>query len=114
MLYEVITEHAETFPGVLFEQRVHEDVGWCADQGADAPQQRAEGKRDQELGRGNRITSYNVCYTKLLRARWVLGFYLLVDNLLPFLGNGGAGTGVAHGAHIGGFLAGLGLSYNFV
>lgn len=36
---------------------------------------------------------------------WVaLGFYLLVDNLLPFV-TGGAG-GVAHGAHIGGFVAG--------
>ena len=36
---------------------------------------------------------------------WVaLGFYLLVDNLLPFVA-GGSG-GVAHGAHIGGFVAG--------
>jgi len=42
-----------------------------------------------------------------LPARWVLGFYLLVDNLVPFLFDAGAG-GVAHGAHIGGFLAGLG------
>ncbi len=43
----------------------------------------------------------------LLPARWVLGFYLLVDNLLPFLFSAGGGGGVAHGAHIGGFLAGL-------
>lgn len=44
----------------------------------------------------------------LAPARWVLGFYLLVDNLLPFLVTRGAqGAGVAHGAHIGGFLAGL-------
>lgn len=37
-------------------------------------------------------------------ARWVLGFYLLVDNLLPFLFAGE--SGVANGAHIGGFVAG--------
>ncbi|HSD65367.1 MAG TPA: rhomboid family intramembrane serine protease, partial [Vicinamibacteria bacterium] len=37
-------------------------------------------------------------------ARWVLGMYLLVDNLLPFLFAGEGG--VAHGAHIGGFVAG--------
>jgi membrane associated rhomboid family serine protease len=37
-------------------------------------------------------------------ARLVLGAFLFVDNLLPFL-FAGAG-GVAHGAHIGGFLAG--------
>lgn len=41
----------------------------------------------------------------MLPARWVLGFYLLIDNLLPFL-TAGRGN-VAHGAHIGGFLAGL-------
>ena len=37
-------------------------------------------------------------------ARFVLGMYLLFDNLVPFL-FAGAG-GVAHGAHIGGFVAG--------
>ncbi len=37
-------------------------------------------------------------------ARWVLGMYLLVDNLLPFLFAGD--SGVANGAHIGGFIAG--------
>lgn len=37
-------------------------------------------------------------------ARLVLGMYLLIDNLLPFLLAGEGG--VAHGAHIGGFLAG--------
>jgi membrane associated rhomboid family serine protease len=37
-------------------------------------------------------------------ARLVLGMYLIADNLLPFL-FAGAG-GVAHGAHIGGFIAG--------
>lgn len=37
-------------------------------------------------------------------ARFVLGMYLLVDNLLPFLFAGEGG--VAHGAHIGGFVAG--------
>jgi membrane associated rhomboid family serine protease len=37
-------------------------------------------------------------------ARIVLGLFLLVDNLLPFLFAGEGG--VAHGAHIGGFIAG--------
>ncbi len=45
--------------------------------------------------------------TVLIPARFVLGFYLLVDNLLPFLISAGGAGGVAHGAHIGGFLAGL-------
>lgn len=46
-----------------------------------------------------------------LPARWVLGFFLIVDNLLPFLFTAGGGGGVAHGAHIGGFVAGLGIAY---
>lgn len=49
--------------------------------------------------------------TVLVPARWVLGFYLLVDNLIPFLLNGGGGSGVAHGAHLGGFLAGAALAW---
>lgn len=49
--------------------------------------------------------------TVLVPARWVLGFYLLVDNLIPLLINGGGGSGVAHGAHLGGFLAGAGLAW---
>lgn len=49
--------------------------------------------------------------TLYIPARFVLGFYLLVDNILPFLFTLGKGTGVAHGAHIGGFVAGLGLAY---
>lgn len=40
-------------------------------------------------------------------ARVLLGFYVIVDNLLPFLLARADGGGVAHGAHIGGFLAGL-------
>src|SRR3972149_5366940 len=40
-------------------------------------------------------------------ARIVLGLYLLAENLLPFLITRGTGRGVAYGAHIGGFLAGL-------
>lgn len=43
--------------------------------------------------------------TVMLPARLVLGIYLVLDNLLPFL-LAPAG-GVAHGAHIGGFVAGL-------
>lgn len=49
--------------------------------------------------------------TVLVPARWVLGFYLLVDNLIPFLLNGGSGSGVAHGAHLGGFFAGAALAW---
>jgi len=41
-------------------------------------------------------------------ARIVLGAFLLIDNLFPFLLDaGGAGGGVAYGAHIGGFLTGM-------
>ena len=47
----------------------------------------------------------NVIYAP---ARLVLGMYLVIDNLLPFLATRGAGGGgVAYGAHIGGFIAGL-------
>jgi membrane associated rhomboid family serine protease len=44
-------------------------------------------------------------------ARIVLGIYLLIDNLLPFVLSPGGGGGVAHGAHIGGFVAGLGVAW---
>jgi len=43
-------------------------------------------------------------------AVWVLGIFLLVDNLLPLL-IVPAGGGVAHGAHIGGFLAGMAAAW---
>jgi membrane associated rhomboid family serine protease len=43
-------------------------------------------------------------------ARLVLTFYLLLDNLLPLLVGGGMG-GVAHAAHIGGFIAGTAVAY---
>ena len=47
-----------------------------------------------------------------LPARIVLGFYLVFSNVLPFLvSQGGAGGGVAYGAHIGGFAGGLGLAW---
>lgn len=49
--------------------------------------------------------------TFMVPARLVLGFYLVIDNLLPFLLTGGGASGVAHGAHIGGFLAGLGIAW---
>ncbi len=45
----------------------------------------------------------------LVPVRWVIGFYVLVDNLLPFLL--GAESGVAYGAHLGGFVAGLGVAW---
>jgi len=47
-----------------------------------------------------------------LPARLVLGFYILLDNLLPFLlSNSADGTGVAFGAHIGGFFTGLAAAW---
>lgn len=45
--------------------------------------------------------------TVQVRARLVLGAYLVLDNILPFLGSSDTGGGVAHGAHIGGFIGGL-------
>jgi membrane associated rhomboid family serine protease len=48
----------------------------------------------------------------LVPARIVLGIYLVLENLLPFLITRGVeGAGVAHGAHIGGFLAGLAAAW---
>lgn len=49
--------------------------------------------------------------TYLLPSRLILGFYLIADNLLPFLIDRAGSGGVAHGAHIGGFVAGLVLAY---
>ena len=47
-----------------------------------------------------------------LPARIVLGFYLVFSNIMPFLiAQGMEGGGVAYGAHIGGFLGGLGLAW---
>jgi hypothetical protein len=43
-------------------------------------------------------------------ARVVLGVYLIADNLLPYLLTSVEG-GVAHGAHIGGFVAGVALAW---
>src|SRR6266511_154286 len=43
-------------------------------------------------------------------ARIVLGVYLVLDNLLPFV-LAGATEGVAYGAHIGRFLAGLAMAW---
>ena len=42
-------------------------------------------------------------------ARWVLGIYLVWDNLVPFIWSGPRSS-VAHGAHIGGFVAGVMLA----
>jgi len=45
-------------------------------------------------------------------ARIVLGIYLFIDNVLPWLvTGGGSGGGVAHGAHIGGFVAGVAAAF---
>jgi hypothetical protein len=43
-------------------------------------------------------------------ARLVLGMYLVLENLLPYLVSS-SDSGVAHGAHIGGFLAGLAAAW---
>jgi membrane associated rhomboid family serine protease len=45
----------------------------------------------------------------LMPSRLVLGIFLILDNLLPFLIN--HQSSVAYGAHIGGFLGGLGIAY---
>ncbi|MGH7894201.1 MAG: rhomboid family intramembrane serine protease [Candidatus Binatia bacterium] len=45
-----------------------------------------------------------------VRARVVLGLYLVVDNVLPYLVVGGD-VGVSHGAHIGGFVAGVAVAW---
>jgi membrane associated rhomboid family serine protease len=44
----------------------------------------------------------------LIRAVWVLGFYLIVQNLFPALS--GAPSSVAYVAHIGGFVAGMAVA----
>ena len=45
-------------------------------------------------------------------ARFVLGVYLILDNLLPFLATRAVeGGGVAYGAHLGGFVAGLAYAW---
>ncbi len=46
----------------------------------------------------------------LLPASVVLWAYLIFDNVVPFLVSSTAGGGVAHGAHIGGFIAGFALA----
>lgn len=44
-------------------------------------------------------------------AVWVLGFYIVVQNIIPAFFATGGGGGVAHGAHIGGFVAGVALAW---
>lgn len=44
-----------------------------------------------------------------IRARWALGFYVVIDNVLPFVA--GFSSNVAYGAHLGGFFAGLGIAW---
>jgi membrane associated rhomboid family serine protease len=46
----------------------------------------------------------------LIPARWVLGAFVVLDNLLPYFFSSGS-SGVAYGAHIGGFFAGMGVAY---
>jgi membrane associated rhomboid family serine protease len=50
--------------------------------------------------------------TVTIPARIVLGIYLFADNLLPLLLSAGQrGGGVAYGAHIGGFIAGMAVAW---
>lgn len=51
--------------------------------------------------------------TTNIQAKWFLPFWLIFQNLLPFLvgGFGVAGGGVAYLAHIGGFVLGLATGY---
>ncbi len=51
---------------------------------------------------------FPIVRTFFVPARLLLGFYVLIDNLLPFLG--GVASGVAYGAHLGGFFAGVGVA----
>jgi membrane associated rhomboid family serine protease len=46
-----------------------------------------------------------------LPARVVLGFYVIAQNILPLILTTGRGGGVAFGAHIGGFVAGVGAAF---
>lgn len=48
----------------------------------------------------------------VVSARLLLGLYIIVQNVLPFVLSRAAG-GVAHGAHIGGFFAGVAVAYWF-
>ena len=46
-----------------------------------------------------------------IRAYWVLGIYVVLENIVPMMAGGGGG--VAHGAHLGGFAAGLLIAYAY-
>ncbi|NLC70034.1 MAG: rhomboid family intramembrane serine protease [Desulfuromonadaceae bacterium] len=94
---------------------------WLFVPGSNVPMVGASGAISAVLGcyfiwfPDNRIKVFIFLFPILVRtveipARIVLGFYLLIDNLVPFLLTSADGAGVAHGAHIGGFLAGLGLA----
>ena len=64
----------------------------------------------------NRIRLWVVFFPFFMRvflapARWVLGFYIMISNILPFLTTVGESSGVAYGAHIGGFLTGAAVAW---
>ncbi|MBI5140845.1 MAG: rhomboid family intramembrane serine protease [Nitrospirae bacterium] len=66
---------------------------------------------------GNRVKIFMMLFpffmdVVLVPARFVLGFYIIAENLLPFLlAPRMGGGGVAYGAHIGGFMAGLAIAW---
>jgi membrane associated rhomboid family serine protease len=45
----------------------------------------------------------------LIPARWLLGFVVVVENVLPFILT--QQSNVAYGAHLGGFIGGLGIAF---
>ena len=46
-----------------------------------------------------------------IKAAWILGIYLVIDNIVPMIA--AQGGSVAHGAHVGGFVAGLAVAYAY-
>ena len=78
MLYEAITQEADRLPG---DREPHSDADECQGDGQEDDQRLAERIElpnqeehdhqagDRKLVEDRRITSYNVCYTKLLRTR---------------------------------------------
>ncbi len=63
---------------------------------------------------GNKVKVFFFLFPILMRtvlvpAYIVLGAFLLLDNVIPLVV--GAGGGVAYGAHIGGFMGGVGLAF---
>ncbi len=61
----------------------------------------------------NRVLLLLILWPVALPAWLVIGVYILVDNVLPLLFAGASGVigQVSYGAHLGGFVAGLGIAW---